>query len=88
MRRLHRNHRQHSDLTHLTHKELRYNNCRKEKFAGSTPASHQRVADSGKDKDTSFLVQRLVVDPAGERLSRRSIRLITVVNHEDNSGST
>jgi len=25
-------------------------------------------------KDTSFLVQRLVVDPAGERLSRRSIR--------------
>ena len=51
----------------LAHKELRYNINRKEKFAGSTPASHQRVADSGKDKDTSFLVQRLVVDPAGER---------------------
>ena len=48
-------------------KELLYNNSRKEKFAGSTPASDQRAADSGKDKDTSFLVQRLVVDPAGER---------------------
>ena len=88
MRRLHLNHRQHSDLTRHIHKRNDYIIIVGKKFAGSTPASHQRVADSGKDKDTSFLVQRLVVDPAGERLSRRSIRLITVVNHEDNSGST
>jgi hypothetical protein len=38
----------------------------------------------GRFETDSFLVQRLVVDPARERLGRRSIRLITVVNHEDN----